>query len=925
MFTRIQKFIVILTSIFFAAATSSFGNSDVSELPLDVRSISAALKLEAVANSENKAISEKISTSPKLQHIYDRLTILEGFDSSGTDDFTNTIKSYEAFAIKSGDNNDIQLSKFFNELAIRYNPFSEDHTNDIQASLKFLENYRGSKNWIVAHSANSISAVLSGYERNFSQAIDYASRSLAVIPEDQSFQAQLSRYYSFSITAYLHGSMKNADMLLTSIDGLIDASLKVGRPVESINFLNNLIYSMRTINDSKIMVQLVDTLIRVGEKHPSDTPGLVEMRAAITLVRLGEFERALKISQKGLIKAENVAIANYLRAMEIQSLAAVGRADVAERKLIKFKKDIATQGDETSFPYNEIYKAQGLIAMARGDAKETFFNLDRHAELSIQRIIKSNNTDTATLLANLENNKAREAEREEARAEMFRLEQEALQHRVDAFRRGLFIVLMLAIAAILSAAFMFYRSRTDKKLAIAAEAALAGEQAKSQFLAVISHELRTPLNGIIGIADLLSRTAPSLDLRRKIGIINNSGQDLLRLVEQILDMSRIDADEMDVFPENTNVREVIDSIDMLWRPTIEGKGVIFTSHVDKSVPDFLTFDPLRLRQCINNLVSNAAKFTSTGRVHMHITAEYLEAEAKSQLTVIVADTGMGIRKDVQDNLFKPFVQADSSITRQYGGSGLGLAITRSLARMMDGDLVVTSRVGAGSEFTLTILANASSDAKLLDTMDALFEDDEIMSKRFAPPSSNPLLESLQTRLDSETKDAESLNIVLEDEVAPEVLEPPSLDTSPSPNLDSLENIRILIVEDVPSNQDVMKIFLEPEGCAIACADNGQHALTALRTQDFDVVLMDIRMPEMHGIEATRLIRSEGGRNSRVPIIALTADATAETNAQCMAAGANIFLTKPIIATELIDSIRFVRRQVAHRDMTAEDAQPRKRA
>ena len=902
----------------FCWSTAAFSNSS----SLSEQALSVAKKLERVAN---QSIPTELSLSPEQSHINRRLRILEGFDSSGNSTFEADIVAYINYAEKLGDANDRELGVFFQTLSQYYNPYRDTDLNDLEITYEFLETQSSSKNWMLAHSANTIAAVLRGYDRDFLLAIDLAAKGFNEIPDTETLDTKFAKYYSYFVISYLHGTANNAELYLNSMDSLIDASLEIKTEVESVSLLNNLIYSLRESTDPNTTRQLINTLLRIEQDSPSDTPGLVEMRAAITLVRLGEFERALKISQKGLIKAENVAIANYLRAMEIQSLAAVGRADVAERKLIKFKKDIATQGDETSFPYNEIYKAQGLIAMARGDAKETFFNLDRHAELSIQRIIKSNNTDTATLLANLENNKAREAEREEARAEMFRLEQEALQHRVDAFRRGLFIVLMLAIAAILSAAFMFYRSRTDKKLAIAAEAALAGEQAKSQFLAVISHELRTPLNGIIGIADLLSRTAPSLDLRRKIGIINNSGQDLLRLVEQILDMSRIDADEMDVFPENTNVREVIDSIDMLWRPTIEGKGVIFTSHVDKSVPDFLTFDPLRLRQCINNLVSNAAKFTSTGRVHMHITAEYLEAEAKSRLTVIVADTGMGIRKDVQDNLFKPFVQADSSITRQYGGSGLGLAITRSLARMMDGDLVVTSRVGAGSEFTLTILANASSDAKLLDTMDALFEDDEIMSKRFAPPASNPLLESLQTRLDSETKDAESLNIVLEDEVAPEVLEPPSLDTSPSPNLDSLENIRILIVEDVPSNQDVMKIFLEPEGCAIACADNGQHALTALRTQDFDVVLMDIRMPEMDGIEATRLIRSEGGRNSRVPIIALTADATAETNAQCMAAGANIFLTKPIIATELIDSIRFVRRQVAHRDMTAEDAQPRKRA
>ena len=629
------------------------------------------------------------------------------------------------------------------------------------------------------------------------------------------------------------------------------------------------------------------------------------MRAANALIRIGDFQDALKISHKGLKIAEIPFISDHLEITKIQSLAATGSVNQAKADLDEFLQKKLLLNNKFQKANGEVYKAKALMAMSEGNSNATYYNMNRYAELSLQQLLQSNNTDTSNLLANLENDKARQAEREAAREDLYRLEQEALQSRIAAGQRGLVIFFMLTVAAILMAAFSAYRSRIATKLAVAAEAALAGEKAKTQFLAVISHELRTPLNGIIGIADLLSRTAPTDDLRNKVSIINNSGQDLLRLVEQILDMSRIDADELEIFPESVDIRDVISGVDALWRPTIETKDVVFTSHVDQAVPEFLTLDPLRLRQCVNNLVSNAAKFTSQGRVHMHVTADLSETD-ETTLKVIVADTGLGIRPEIQSNLFQPFVQADSSITRQYGGSGLGLAITRNLARMMGGDLTVTSRQGAGSEFTLTFTAKHAADTELLDAMDDIFlELENDVSVNTQNETAFP------TRLATQTAQAKVPDVTgiantpdEQDSVYPQ--------NPAKPDFDSLTGVRILIVEDIPSNQDVMKIFLEPEGCEIMCANDGVQALKALKTQDFDVVLMDIRMPEMDGIEATRLLRSEGNRNTHVPIIALTADATAETNAQCMAAGANIFLTKPIVALELYDSIRFVRRQAYSR-------------
>lgn len=893
---------------------------------LESRALEIAKSLEELSDTADTAITDS-QNSAEFAHKYSRISIFTGFDSSGDISFLDNIEAYKNYSITSGNQADIELAHFFEDLAEIYNPYIPETSGKDEKALEFLGTHISNENWLIAHSARTISSVLLSYKRNMSSALEIAGDSFSIIPEDDSYDAQIARFYSYTLTTYLHSVLKSPELYISSLEELIAASKKIGHPIESINYLNNLIYSMRSVDDPKVISQLVEILLSVGEKMPSDPAGLVEMRAANALVRIGAFRRALPIAQKGLKASENEMISRYLKVAEIQSLAGTGATQDAELELTSLKQKLSESETEAKFAESELFKAKGLIAMSKGDARETFTNMDRHAELAIQRLLRSNNTDTSNLLANLENDKARQAEREAAREEMYRLEEEALKQKIAAGQRGLMIVLMLAIAAILIAAFMTYRSRVSQKLAVAAEAALAGEKAKTQFLAVISHELRTPLNGIIGIADLLSRTAPTSDLRDKISIINNSGQDLLKLVEQILDMSRIDANEMEVYPETVNLRDVIAGIDMLWRPTIEDKDVILTSHVDDSVPEYLTFDPLRLRQCVNNLVSNSAKFTKQGRVHIHVTAALNSQNNTAELQIIVADTGMGMRPEVVGNLFKPFIQADSSITRQYGGSGLGLAITRSLARMMGGDLTVKSRHGAGSEFTLTITAQQSQNAELLDVMDDMFGEIEIA----APDTAVKLVtENTSVPMETETApilqphvpnmphdpnmiEADVSDIMLEDEV--ETITPNTADHDRLKDVDNLKGVRVLVVEDIHSNQDVMKIFLEPEGCEIMCADNGVEALQALESQDFDVVLMDIRMPEMDGIEATRLIRNQVTRNANIPIIALTADATAETNAQSMAAGANIFLTKPIIATELFDSIRFVRRQALHRAET----------
>ena len=468
----------------------------------------------------------------------------------------------------------------------------------------------------------------------------------------------------------------------------------------------------------------------------------------------------------------------------------------------------------------------------------------------------------------------------------------------------------------------------SKELAIKTLEAEDADRMKSEFLGMVSHELRTPLNGIVGIADLLSVQAPTDDMRHKAGIILDSSNKLTHVIESIVDMSRIDGEKMELYPEPVNVHDIITGLEQAWRPVLEDKGVIFTCFTENSLTDEIILDKARFHQCLNNLLSNAAKFTDEGRVHLHVTSKSTDIDNQVEITAIVADTGQGMSEDVQGKLFTPFLQADSSMTRKHGGSGLGLAITQSLARMMDGDVTMISNQGRGSEFTMTVKGQRSESTQILDDVEALMDKVEIQpletNSAESPiakseegiPAIKPITAEYATIQAVEQSTAKQVDI----DILAEPATPASTPTPRAPestyDTESLRGLNVLIVDDIPSNQDVIKLFLDPEGCKSFGALNGIEALNVLDTQAIDIILMDIRMPEMDGIEATRTIRNSSRDYKNTPIIALTADVSAETNAACMAAGADIFLSKPVMGRELIESIKFIRRVQDYEDNTA---------
>ena len=417
-------------------------------------------------------------------------------------------------------------------------------------------------------------------------------------------------------------------------------------------------------------------------------------------------------------------------------------------------------------------------------------------------------------------------------------------------------------------------------------------EGRSAFLAAIGHDLRTPISAILTGAAELERGATDTSARSQAQLITDAGFMMKALLDDLLDHAKLDAGHMTVDHVDFNLRELLNQTVRLWRGPARAKGLKLRVEGAACVPDSVRGDPMRLRQVLNNLISNAMKFTDTGSITLRLKA-WADEPGGHAVLIEVADTGPGMTADQLARLFTPFDQTIAGVSAVHGGTGLGLAISRQLVQLMDGRLTARSQPGSGAQFTLSLHLQPG-------------EAVAIQTPALDQQSRDAVARSLSGQRSAAAEQIAAPQPLYEAPPAPAPLVIES--AAPETEYDDEDDgrpMRVLVVDDHDINRRAIQLILQPLGCDIATAADGMQALKICEHTAFDLIFMDVRMPELDGRETTRRIRAGDGPNVLVPIIAVTADTSADDIAACTAAGMTYFVPKPITPPMLLGAITHV--------------------
>jgi len=733
-------------------------------------------------------------------------------------------------AARAQDDGRYVMIAHLNALAIRYDQ-GDSSTAGQMAILAASE-----RDWFTRAHATRLSALTLIDDDRIGEALKMLTDVDTLIPEGDLYAA----------TAHA-GIWEMVGMGLMDLNDFDGAARAFGRfeidfshpayPRPDFDSLYNLARLAAQLGDAGLARQFYASHHRLAERAALPSLSTYDANLCAMVAQAGDDARGVLdcLEPYGQDLGEAAFLAGSLLPMRAIAYARTGQVAAARRDLAEIRRRMAS-GALREDGGTQLPRVEAELLFAQGQPARAYEILRAYDRAEAQRVAQRFSAGIRQVTGNMQE----KLDERRVQLETARVNTDLQQDKI----RGQTWIVGIALAFFLSAVgAMIWQFRLSNDLRAARRRADLANRSKSEFLANMSHEIRTPLNGIVAMADTLTRAPLAPREQEMVQVIRTSGITLERLLSDILDTARIESGKVTIEPIAFHLGEAVRSVGLLWAPRAEEKGVDLATDIDPALDTMVIGDPVRFRQILTNLVSNALKFTQDGSVRISGVAT-----PDGGMRFTVTDTGVGFDDTKKAGIFARFQQADGSITRRFGGTGLGLAISRDLAELMGGSLDCSSRPGEGARFWFDLPLEPAPETDMPQAVEA--EEDGTRAAA------------------------------------------------------SADGLRILLADDHPANRKVVEIMLADSGVVLTLVEDGQQALDALAADPFDLVLMDMQMPVMDGLTATREIRALEARSgrARTPVVMLTANALAEHVQAGRQAGADGHLAKPITLSTLFAAI-----------------------